>query len=232
MTTLSKLLLCPTMTQRRLAICFRRLASVLTLHPVIWAIAGCLLFWAWGGLMSSVSWNAIEIMMGRNLLRGYGLVVAPLDPPALWRPLLGALICALIERFVTDPFIVYRVIYSISLSVFLVATFYAARELWGRTAGHVACVFVLTSGALTAMLIGHVDSISHVVFLLVAGPALWATALALRNPTALRLVAAGVCWGLTSLARWETLPYFVVTSGVLVYATYSRIKTMAVSGPL
>lgn len=192
--------------------------------PILWVLIGVILFWAWGGLLPRVRWNAIELMMGRNLLRGYGLVVAPLDPPALWRPLFGVLLCAFVELFTTDPYVIYQTVYTLSLTVFLISAFYAARTLWGATAGHVACLFILTSGALTARLVGHVHSISHVAFLMTAGPALLATALALRWATRTRLFVAGACWGLVWLARWETLPFFGITLAVLLYAAYAASK--------
>jgi hypothetical protein len=181
----------------------KRIGQVLTLHPVARLLAGGTLFWIWGGLIPRIRWNAIEMMMARNLLTGNGLVVAPLDPPALWRPLLGALVCAFVELFTSSPRLVYQIVYAVSLTAFLVASFYAARALWDAAAGHVACLFILTSGALTSRLVNHVDSISHVAFLLAAGPALLFTVLALREPTRRRLVAVGASWGLAYLARWE-----------------------------
>ena len=188
-------------------------------HPVLgWA--GCILFWAWGGLIPRIGWNLIEMMIGQNLLAGNGPIVAPLDPPALWRPPLGSFLCAFVELFTADPCSIYRIIYSVSLTAFLITAFYTARALWGATAGHVACLFILTCGALGTRLASHFHGISHVVFLLVAGPALACSVLALRKPTVIRLFTTGVCWGLTYLARWETLPFFVITFGVLLYRSF------------
>src|ERR1035441_1041118 len=87
----------------------QRLGRALALHPIAWLLVGGTLFWVWGGLIPRIRWNAIEIMMAKNLLAGNGLVVAPLDPPALWRPLLGALVCALVELFTTSPRLVYQI---------------------------------------------------------------------------------------------------------------------------
>lgn len=199
------------------------------LHLIVWLVAGAILFWVWGGLIPRIRWNAIELMMGRNLLLGNGLTLAPLDPPALYRPVLGALLCASVELFTTDPFAVCRIVYAVSLTVFLIASFYAARALWDRTAGHAACLFILTSGALTARLVTHFQSLSHIAFLLTVGPALWATVLALQRRTRIRLLVAGVCWGFTYLARWETLSFFAVTLAVLAYATYAEKKDVRAS---
>jgi hypothetical protein len=208
----------------------KRLGQALTLHPAAWLLAGGTLFWIWGGLIPRIRWNAIEMMMARNLLAGNGLVVAPLDPPALWRPLLGALVCAFVELFTSSPRLVYQIVYAVSLTAFSIASFYAARALWDATAGHVACLFILTSGALTSRLINHVDSISHVVFLLAAGPALLFTVLALREPTRRRLLAAGASWGLAYLARWEALLFFAIAAGVLLCAIYAGKRDFRVLG--
>jgi hypothetical protein len=200
----------------------KRLGQVLALHPVVWLITAGALFWMWGGLIPRIRWNAIEMMMAKNLLAGNGLIVAPLDPPALWRPLLGALACAFVELFTTSPRLVYQIVYAVSLTVFLAASFYAARALWDAAAGHVACLFILTSGALTSRLVNHVDSISHVVFLLAVGPALLFTVLAMREPTGRRLLGAGVSWGLAYLARWESVLFFGIAAGALLCAIYGE----------
>lgn len=199
---------------------YKWLGRTLAMHPIAWLLAGGSLSWLWGGLIPRIRWNAIEMMMAKNLLAGNGLVVAPLDPPALWRPLLGALVCAFVELFTTSPRLVYQIVYAVSLTTFLMASFYAARALWDAAAGHAACLFILTSGALTSRLISHVHSISHVVFLLAAGPALWCTVLALREQTWRRLWAAGLSWGVAYLARWEALLFFLIVIGTLLCATY------------
>jgi hypothetical protein len=182
----------------------------------------------WGGLIPRIRWNAIEMMMARNLLAGNGLVVAPLDPPALWRPLLGALVCAFVELFTGNPRVVYQIVYAVSLTTFLIASFYAARALWDATAGHVSCLFILTSGLLTSRLVSHVDSISHVVFLLAAGPALLLTVLALRDPTRRGLLAAGVAWGFAYLARWEAILFFAIVITALLCALYAGNRNFRV----
>jgi hypothetical protein len=206
------------------------LQRILVQHPSFWALAGGILFAAWGGAIPRIRWNVVEMMIGRNLLLGKGFVMAPLDPPALGRPLLGPLLCAVVELFNTDPYVIFRVIYATALTVFLITMFYAAKALWDTAAAHLACVFVVTSGALTGALICHVHGFSHIVFLLVVGPALWCTVLALQNPTRIRLFSAGAWWGLVYCARWEVLLFFAVTAGILlkvVYAENRRLRTLA-----
>lgn len=195
-----------------------RLARIFIHHPTFWFITGAALFTVWGGLIPRIRWNAIEMMVAKNLLLGNGFIVAPLDPPQLWRPPFAVFLCAAVELFNTDPFVIYRVIYAVSLITFLVTAFYAAQLLWDTAAAHLACIFILTSGAMTANLVSHIHGISHIAFLLAIGPALWCTVWTLRNPTRLRLFCAGICWGITYSARWETLLYAVVTAGVLLYA--------------
>ena len=195
-----------------------RLERILIQHPALWALAGGILFAVWGGLMPRIRWNAIEMMIARNMLLGRGFVVAPLDPPALWRPPLGVFLCAAVELFNTDPFVIYRLIYAVALTTFLITSFYAAKALWDTTAAHVACLFILTTGAMTARLVIHIHGISHIAFLLVIGPALMCTVKAYLSPTPARMFWAGCFWGLCYLARWETLLFFVVTAGFAISA--------------
>ena len=85
-------------------------------------------------------------------------------------------------------------------------------------------------GALTGALVCHVHGFSHIVFLLVVGPALWCTVLTLQNPTRIRLFSAGAWWGLVYCARWEVLLFFAVTAGILLkilYAENRRLRTLA-----
>jgi hypothetical protein len=206
------------------------LGRILVQHPTLWALAGGILFAAWGGAIPRIRWNAVEMMIGRNLLLGNGFVMAPLDPPALGRPLLGPLLCAVVELFSTDPYVIFRVIYATALTVFLITMFYAAKALWDTAAAHLACLFIVTSGALTGALVCHVHGFSHIVFLLVVGPALWCTVLALQNPTRIRLFSAGAWWGLVYYARWEVLLFFAVTAGILLKILYTenrRLRTLA-----
>jgi hypothetical protein len=206
------------------------LQRILVQHPTLWALAGGILFTTWGGLIPRIRWNAVEMMMGRNLLLGNGFVMAPLDPPALGRPLLGPVLCAVVELFSTDPYVIFRTIYATALTVFLVTMFYVAKALWDTAAAHLACVFIVTSGALTGALVCHVHGFSHIVFLLVVGPALWCTVRALQNPTRIRLFSAGAWWGLVYCARWEVLLFFAVTAGILLkvlYAENRRLRTLA-----
>ncbi len=190
----------------------RLLFQALIFSPAAWLVGGGVIFWTWSGLLPKVSWNAIELMMAKNWLAGSGLIVAPLDPPALWRPLLGPLVCVPVECVTSDPFLIYRIIYTASLTVLLVCSFYAARKLWDVAAGHLACLFIVTNGAITDRLITHVHSISHVVFLLAIGPALLMTVSCMRKPVPRLLLATGVAWGVAYLARWEALFFFGITA--------------------
>ncbi len=202
------------------------ISRLLVEHPFGWGLVGLLFFWIWGGLIPKIEWNIMEMMIGRNLILGNGLVAAPYEPPALWRPPLGSGLCAFVELFTSDPFLIFRIIYTASLTIFLVCMFYSARGLWGMTAAHVACMFVLTSGALTARLISHNHSISHVAFLLVAGPAFLCTIMTMRKPTGFRLFSMGACWGLAFLTRWETLPFFVLTLGILAWGIWAASRSL------
>ena len=76
---------------------------ILLAHPILWVIAGVVIFYLWGSALPFVNWNIEEMMIGKNLLRGNGFVTAPLDPPQLARPPLAPLVCAFVELFTDDP---------------------------------------------------------------------------------------------------------------------------------
>ncbi len=194
--------------------------KLLIAHPVAWISIGAPLFFAWAGTIPAIRWNAIEMMIGANLLAGRGAIVAPLDPPALWRPPLAWLLCAAVEVFVRDPLMIFQVVYTISLTVFLVTSFYAAKRIWGPVAAHSTCLFIMVSPALTSTLVNHVLGLSHIVFLLVIGPAIWLTVLALERPSAVTMAGAGAFWALSYLARPDSLPAFAVSCCFLLYAAW------------
>jgi hypothetical protein len=185
----------------------RRLYAVLVDHPTLWLILGIPFFICWAGVIPMIGWNAIEMMIGHNLLIGRGYIVAPLDPPALWRPMLGSFVCAAVELITRDPLLVFEIVYTASLAIFTASIFYTAHRIWGRIAAHAACFFVFTSPGLTSLLTLHVHGLSHIVFLAAVGPAILCTVAALSRPTPALLAVTGFAWGLTYLARPETIVF-------------------------
>ena len=197
-------------------------------HPLIWGMLGVPLLVAWSGTMVAIRWNAIEMMIGANLLAGRGPIVAVLDPPALWRPPLGWLLCAAVETLVRDPFRVFQVLYTVSLATCAVTGFYLARKLWGLVAAHAVCVFILGSSGVTALLVDHGHGLSHVAFLMAIVPAIAATVLAMERPSRRWMSLAGVSWAVTGLARPESVVAFLISGGFLLYASWRLRRVVAV----
>jgi hypothetical protein len=197
----------------------RKALRALTAHPSIWVLLGVPLLFAWSGTMVAIRWNAMEMMIGGNLLAGRGPIVAVLDPPALWRPPLGSLLCAAIEIFVRDPFRIFQIVYTASVISLLVTTFYVARKVWGLIAAHAACLFIVTSSAVTSLLIDHGHGLSHVVLLMVIGPALGATVIALERPNPRWMSLAGAAWAVACHARPESAVAVVISGCFLLHAS-------------
>src|SRR5215467_7786611 len=91
-------------------------------HPLIWVVTGIPLFFHLFKLPSD-SWN-VEILIARNMLRGYGYVVGPLDTPALWRPPLAVFLLMPLEKFFSDPRVIFSVFGTLTLVGFIVSVFY------------------------------------------------------------------------------------------------------------
>ena len=203
-----------------------RALSAILAHPWTWVLLALPLLVAWSGTVYGVRWNLMEMMIGRNLLAGRGPVVAVLDPPALWRPPLGWMMCAAVETVVRDPFRVFQVLYTLSVAGALVGLFHAARRAWGLAAAHAACLFLLTSGAVTALLVDHPHGLSHVVLLGVAAPAIAFTLAALERPEPRWPWLAGAGWALAWYARPEAASAFVVTALFLLHSAW-RARRLA-----
>jgi hypothetical protein len=194
--------------------------TALIAHPWIWVCLGVPLLLAWSGTIVAIRWNAMEMMIGRNLLAGRGPIVAVLDPPALWRPPLGWLLCAALEVFVRDPFRIFQILYASAVTLLAATAFYVARKVWGLVAAHAACLFILSSTATTSLLIDHVHGLSHIVLLMAIGPAIAATLVALERPTRGWIALAGGSWALAWLARPESAVAFVISGGFILHGSW------------
>ncbi len=107
------------------------LTAIAAEYPVLWAIVGAAFFFHVGGLLPTIQWNVFEIMIGKNLLLGNGYIAAPLDSPAIWRPMLASFMCAFMEMVASDPVMVFRLVYAVSMISLLVTGFYLAKRIWG-----------------------------------------------------------------------------------------------------
>lgn len=157
------------------------------------------------------------MLIGANFLAGQGAVVAAPDPPALWRPPLGWMTCAVIEAFVKDPLRVFQVLFTMSLALFSVTSFYITKRIWGLIAAHACCLFIMSSPALTSTLVNHVHGLSHILFLMAVGPAIAITVLALTKPTPRAMAGAGALWAFTYCARPDSVPGFAISCCFLFY---------------
>jgi hypothetical protein len=189
-----------------------QIKSIVTNTPIVWGIFGILFFWHVGGLLDKIGWNAIEIMIGKNLLSGNGYIVAPLDPPAIWRPVFIPFLCALTEIITKDPKLIFRIIYTISLTNFIIWSFYILKIIHNKKAGHICCFLIMSCPALTYLIIGGAHTFSHIGFLLIIGPAIYFTFRMIIEHKTIFGIASGILWGLIYLTRPETIVFFICTS--------------------
>jgi hypothetical protein len=190
--------------------------------PLIWLLFGAPFFFLWAGTIPAIRWNAIEMMIGANVLAGHGPIVGVLDPPAIWRPPLGWLLCACGELFVRDPLLLFQGLYTFCITAFLAASFYVAKRTWGLAAAHATCVFILASPGVTSILIDHQHGLSHIVFLMTISPAIAATFMAMERGTAKWLTLAGISWAIAYYARPDAVILFAISCLFLLFSTLRK----------
>jgi hypothetical protein len=198
--------------------------SFLIKTPVIWAIFSAFFFWHVGGLLDRINWNVIEMMIGRNLLSGNGYIVAPLDPPAIWRPVFTPFLCAVIEIFTKDPFLIFKIMLSASLTTLIISSFYIMKETANLKAAHISAYLIISCPAFFRLLIDGSHTFSHIGFLLVIGPCMYFTCIMINRRKHYLALISGLLWGLTYLARPETLLFYVVTLLMSVIAFFPKEK--------
>ena len=159
------------------------------------------LFWYAGSYRTEISWNAIDLGIGRNLLRGEGFVDFPGAPPNLWRQPLAPILGGLSELVFNDALTTFRLIYAASLTSATWFVFLTARRLAGRGAGLLAAVLIATSPALLAALTIGVHTITDALLLGIIAPAMYCVLVA-GETRALRYYAlAGLLLGLAFMAN-------------------------------
>jgi hypothetical protein len=178
-------------------------------HPVAWG-AFALLFFGYISRLPINGWN-VEILIARNLLRGHGFVVSPLDPPALWRPPLAVLALLPFEMVFDDPEIIYTIVATLCLTVTVVTLFYLMKRIGGLPAAHFSQLFAFTLPAFTMLVARQFTLLSYLVMFVTIAAALLATIAAWTTPRKASNARVGLTWGLAFLSRPETVVFFAVT---------------------
>lgn len=174
--------------------------------------------------ISSLKWNAIELIIAQHLIE-HGAYVTGLDYPSAitWRPVLPTLVVTFFRLCTSDPILIYQLVCGFSLGSLAASMFLSARTLWSRPAAHAAAFFVMMCPAVTMYLLQHVHSYSHLVALLFLGPAIYQGITTLQlaatsvPPSVRRAVCSGFLWGCCYLCRSELLLFGMLQIGLLGY---------------
>jgi hypothetical protein len=178
-------------------------------HPAAWGVFA-IVFFAYISRLPINGWN-VEMLIARNLLRGQGFVVSPLDPPALWRPPLAVLALVPLEWLFDDPKIIYKVFATLCLSATTVTLFYLMKRIGGIAAAHFSQLFVFTLPAFNTLVARQFTVLSYLVMFVTVVAALLATISAWTKQSRAGAARVGLAWGLAFLSRPETIVFFGVT---------------------
>ncbi|MEO6567195.1 MAG: hypothetical protein ABIO94_00415, partial [Opitutaceae bacterium] len=76
-----------------------------------WGVTGFFLFFYQAQFISSLKWNAIELIIAQHLIE-HGAYVTGLDYPSAmtWRPVLPTLVVAFFRLCTSDPILIYRLV--------------------------------------------------------------------------------------------------------------------------
>jgi len=198
------------------------LRRILVEHPVAWGLFA-VAFFAYVSRLPINGWN-VEILIARNLLRGHGFVVGPMDPPALWRPPLAVLALVPIEAFVEDPKMVYKVFTTLCLTVTTLAVFYLMKRVGGVVAAHVSQLFVFTVPASTTLVNQQPQMLSYVIMYATVATAILLTLDAWRKSSRARDAVVGLAWGVAFLSRPEVSVLFGATLVCSFFAYRGKAK--------
>ena len=196
-------------------------------HPLLWVITGILLF-SHVFKLPADSWN-VELLIARNLLRGFGYVVGPLDPPALWRPPLGVFLLVPLVKFISDPAVVFTVFGTGCLVGFLVSVFYLTKMTCGTIAGHVSQLIILSIPAFTN-LNQQPTILGYLPLLGLATLSILVTLWSWQHVHWKWDLLAGLSWGITFLARPESMLLLGTSliSGIIFHRAFGTTTTRAV----
>lgn len=178
------------------------------------------LFWYAGSYRTEISWNVIDLGIGRNLLRGEGFVDFPGAPPNLWRQPLTPVLAGLSELVLDDALTTFRLIYAVSLTSATWFVFLTARRLMGTSVGLLAAGLTATSPALLVTLSSGVHTITDVLLLGIIGPALYCVLLAGETHAWRYYGLAGVLLGLAFMANAAGPLYLAAAAAWLLLARH------------
>ena len=194
-------------------------------HPILWIpFIGGITF-SNVSLMSD-RWN-VELMIAKNILGGFGMVLDPGSPPALWRPPLPSLLLVPIEYFIEDPNLVFRIFITILVIAFFCTIFYFLRRNFG----------VVLANLLTPMIFSMPIFLTLPFYQTIFGAMLSLPLIALslllfqqlkergRKGTSLGL---GAVFGLLAITRPEGVIYFTLTIPLVFVSNALSWKNKAI----
>lgn len=222
----------------RSAITHALASDITTIIGLGWALATWLLFFVWSAHVRTLGWNAIELQLAANL-REYGrYALGPMYPTVLWRPALGPILLSPLDWLSPDPLLSFRMLTATALAIFTFSMHYCGCRLGGGILGSIAAAMTLPLPAITYLLLNHQHTLSHIVMLAVLGPAV-AVSLAIvdvgmnsRAASIPLLVASGLLWGLSVLARPELLLAAAVFLAAYASTTWTRRPWRLIAVPV
>jgi hypothetical protein len=171
---------------------------------------------------SLLDWNIVEVDIASNLIRGWGYVVDPLSPPAVWRPPLISLLTIPMLFVTNNPIAIFVALYLASIASLCIFMFLTANLLFGRVAAHLAGLFAVTTPALGSMLAMHSHGFSHIGFMILVGPTIYFSIRAIRFHEWKSSGWAGLLCGMLVLARPEAPIIAVAAFAMLVISSRER----------
>lgn len=219
--------------QKYRALFQNRSIAVLGQHPIPWLLLFAFVVYHQVTKINYIGFNIIEALLGKSLFHGWGYAFAPLDPPALSRPILAPVLCGIIELFVTHPTDVYRCLYVFSLGSFLVSIFYLFKSIAGAKAGNLAVGLLFVTPVFTIFPWSTHHFSSHLALLSVLGWAVWATVKAWQRGAVNWFFLGGILWGGAFLARYEMVLTFGgcwVVSGIYLWGKLRRLRVIKCLG--
>src|SRR4051794_39095326 len=176
----------------------------------LWFVAAFAVYFVYAGRIESFGWNSIEFIIANHLWDFGRYALGPNYPAAIWRPVGSTFIILAIDTLARDPLLTYQLLAALALASFVTSAFLINRWLFGPLLAHAGAALAFATPLTSVALINHAHSISHLAFLLVAGPTLLASVsciLAIRDsgPAARWLWIASIGWALCYLCRPESM---------------------------
>ena len=151
----------------------------------------------------------VELNIARNILRGNGMVLGITDPPAVWRPLLPSLLLAVVELFVENPIIVYKISVALCYVALFCCIFYLIKRHFGVLYAHIISALIV-SIPMFAQLPFMRTALGNIMILPLLALGLLTTIVSIERKSLVYFFLCGVVWGLASITRPEGIIYFCI----------------------